>query len=134
MCGAESEHAKRQSANTRVVAFPRGEQRSEAMRTILAAVALALATQSVIAQAPDNSAAPLEGIWLAEVSQPALQGELIITRQGIAWSGAIADQHPSVTVRDGRLSFNLANGQGEFRGAISGSEIRGVWTQPPTLS
>lgn len=104
------------------------------MRTLLAAIALVVTTQSAIAQAPDNSAAPLEGIWLAQVSQPPLHGELVITRRRDAWSAVIAEQRANIIARDGQLTFGLAEGQGAFRGAVHGSEIRGLWTQPPTLS
>jgi CubicO group peptidase (beta-lactamase class C family) len=106
------------------------------MRLVFAIVALCAALSQVASaeSAPDTSAAPLEGLWLAEVSQPVLQGDLVITRRGDAWTAAIAGRHPSVAVHDGELSFALAQGQGSFRGAALGQDIRGVWTQPPTLS
>jgi CubicO group peptidase (beta-lactamase class C family) len=100
----------------------------------MAALLVAVSSPASAQSTPDFSAAPLEGMWRAEVSQPVPHGELVITRHGDSWSATIGDQHPSVTIHDGELSFALAQGQGSLRGALAGREIRGVWTQPPTLS
>ena len=87
------------------------------MRGLLAfAVLFAAAFQSVSAQtAAETSAAPLEGLWLAEVSQPVLRGELTITHHGNAWAATIGDRHVDVTAHGAELSFALRE-QGSFRG------------------
>jgi hypothetical protein len=109
------------------------DEGSEAMKRLLVLVALfAGFAQPMLAQnALDNSAAPLEGIWIAEVSQPVLHGTLIVSRTARGLDVAIGDQHANVTAPN--LSVTFSDGS-SFRGAMAGRDIRGVWAQPPTLS
>ncbi len=83
---------------------------------------------------PDTSVAPLEGVWLAEVSQGVRRGPLTIMRDNGTWSAAFADEHVNVATQGSALSFTLPQDQGSFRGVLLGGEIQGYWTQPPTLS
>lgn len=103
------------------------------MKCLLAATMLLVcAVAPATAQnAVDTSAAPLEGIWIADVTQPVLHGTLTLSRTAQGVDATIGDQHVTSSARD--LVATFADGSA-FRGALAGRDVQGVWTQPPTLS
>jgi CubicO group peptidase (beta-lactamase class C family) len=74
----------------------------------------------------------LEGVWEATRDfGPAVRGTLEIFRANETWNAQIAQFDVPLTYKDGRLSFELPDGQGWFDGRLDkdGSVIRAHWIQ-----
>ena len=81
----------------------------------------------------------LTGLWAGKLRLgPDLRGTLTIERSGEAWAAELAGRNAPVTVGGGRLSFELANGVGGFRGRFvpptRPARIEGHWIQRPTAT
>ena len=90
-----------------------------------AAAALVLAWRTAPAQqgAPD-----LTGLWAAQVRfGPDIRGPLLLLRHGTTWRADIAGFSLPVQADRGELAFELPDGEGSFRGRVSGAEIVGQW-------
>ena len=86
------------------------------------------------AAAPETSVAPdLSGMWTAKLRfGPDLRGPLMIFRQNGQWRADFAGFSLPVQVEGERLSFELPDGKGSFRGVLHGDSIAGDWLQPPS--
>jgi CubicO group peptidase (beta-lactamase class C family) len=96
---------------------------------------LAWAAQAAAADTPRD----LAGLWAAKLRfGPDLRGPLTIERAGGAWTAEIAGRRAAVVADGERLSFELANGEGGFRGRIVSrprpARVEGHWIQPPTVT
>ena len=77
----------------------------------------------------------LEGLWAARQRfGPDVHGALLILRQDDELRADIGGFSVPVRQQGARLDFTLPDGKGSFRGIRSGSDIRGHWTQPMTVS
>ena len=92
--------------------------------------------------APASAADPprdLAGLWAAKLRfGPDLRGPLTIERSGGAWTADIAGRRAAVVADGERLSFELENGEGGFRGRMVSrprpARIEGHWIQPPMVT
>lgn len=104
------------------------------MRICAAIVGVAILAASAAAQT-SRPPPSLEGLWAAKTRYgPDIRGALVILRRG---SGLVADISGfSVPVRQqgNKLSFELPDGKGSFRGVRSGTAIEGQWIQGRTAS
>lgn len=83
-----------------------------------------------------QSAAPLdlEGLWAARASYgPDVRGRLLILRHGDELVADIAGFSVPVKQQGKKLSFELPDGKGSFRGERLGAEIDGQWIQSVTI-
>jgi len=77
----------------------------------------------------------LLGLWRAKQHfGPDVRGVLTIEHQDGEWSAEIAGRTAPVRTEGDRLSFDLANGEGSFRGRLRSGQIQGHWIQPRTVS
>lgn len=85
---------------------------------------------------PASRADELLGLWKAtRWFGPTARGPLIITHVRGAYSADMVGQRVPVRQDGQELAFDLANGQGKFRGKLeSGGEIRGHWFPPPNMA
>jgi CubicO group peptidase (beta-lactamase class C family) len=118
-------------------------QEREPIRTCRRAPRWAYTLWVLLAWAPQASAADaprdLVGLWAAKLRfGPDLEGPLTIARSGVAWTAEIAGRSAAVTADGERLSFELADGQGGFRGRVVSrarpARIEGHWIQSPTVT
>jgi CubicO group peptidase (beta-lactamase class C family) len=98
-------------------------------------VGLAFSPRASAGEAPHD----LAGLWASKLRfGPELNGTLTIERSGGSWTAEIAGRSAPVVADGERLSFELADGQGGFRGrlvrAAHPARIEGHWIQPPTVS
>jgi CubicO group peptidase (beta-lactamase class C family) len=101
------------------------------MRNLIAALTLALAPVSVVAQEVDP-VARFEGLWAQQLSFPSgFAGALSVRRDGAGWLWRVGEAE----VRTQTLTLVLEDGGGRFVGRLSrdGRRIEGWWTQPPGL-
>lgn len=97
----------------------------------LACVSLVIAA-AASAQPPPTT--DLEGLWVAHARYgPDVRGRLMILKRGDGLVADIAGFSVPVKQRDKKLSFDLPDGKGSFRGARVGNEIDGQWIQPVTV-
>lgn len=103
------------------------------MRPILLSVlAAGLVTASAPAQQPASPT--LEGLWVAEQRYgPDIHGNLLIMARGGELVADIAGFTVPVKQQGQRLSFELPDGRGRFRGIRRGGVIDGHWIQPPAV-
>ena len=97
---------------------------------------LSCASLLLIAAAAAQSAAPtdLEGLWIARAHYgPDVRGKLMILRRGDGLVADIAGFVVPVKQQGKKLSFELPDGKGSFRGEQSGAVIDGHWIQPVTV-
>jgi len=73
--------------------------------------------------------ASLDGLWAARRDFPVVAGTLRVT----ADRAEIAGRSAPVTRKDSQITFELPNGEGAFRGVVSGDRIVGHWIQPRTV-
>ena len=101
-----------------------------ATRRLLCALLLLVAAAS----AQPASTMDLEGLWVAQAHYgPDVHGKLMILRRGDGLVADIAGFSVAVKQQGKKLSFDLPDGKGSFRGEQVGGEIDGHWIQPVTV-
>lgn len=90
-----------------------------------------------VPQAARTQPAPvsLVGVWEStSVDEPALRGELTVTRAGSNWKATISGVSAAAASHDSRIEFRFPNDLGQFRGDVgpNGTTIEGFWCQPAT--
>jgi CubicO group peptidase (beta-lactamase class C family) len=99
----------------------------------LALAGIAILHTSSPAQAPASPT--LEGLWVGkERYGPDVRGSLYLVRRGGELRAEIAGFSVPVRRSGSRLSFELPDGKGSFRGALSGAAVTGQWIQERTVS
>ncbi|HKY92106.1 MAG TPA: hypothetical protein VJM11_13750, partial [Nevskiaceae bacterium] len=94
-----------------------------------AALVIAATALAQTAGAPE-----LEGLWVAhERYGPGVPGRLMILKRGDGLVADIAGFSVAVKQEGRKLSFELPDDQGDFRGEQVGGEIRGQWIQAATV-
>ena len=97
---------------------------------VLAALLLAFALPSAPTPAAAQAEHPLTGLWeAAKIYGPWARGELVVRREGGAWSGEIAGHRGPAAMTGGEIVFDLPS-RGHFRGRQVGSDLRGYWVPP----
>ncbi len=94
-----------------------------------------LITGGCMAQETDSDA--LIGTWEAHrIAGPVVQGDLWIRQDKGEWWVDVAGYQIQASHSQGRLSFEVPDGLGSFRGMIDaeGKGIKGHWTQPGILN
>src|SRR5688572_2940289 len=93
-----------------------------------ASLFIAAAASAQLAGTPD-----LEGLWVAhERYGPDVRGRLMIVERGDGVVADIAGFSVSVKQQGKKLSFELPDGKGTFRGERIGEQIDGQWIQAAT--
>lgn len=90
----------------------------------------------LVAAAPAQPAPAtgLEGLWAAHGRYgPDVRGRLLIIKRGDGVVADIAGFSVPVNREGQKLSFELPDGKGSFRGEQVGDEIEGHWIQPATV-
>ena len=86
------------------------------------------------ASAQPATTTDLEGLWVAQAHyDPGVHGRLMILRRGDGLVADIAGFSVPVKRHGKKLSFDLPDSKGSFRGEQIGSEIDGHWIQPVTV-
>ena len=86
------------------------------------------------ASAQSGGRQDLEGLWVAHARYgPDVRGRLMIFRRGDGLVADIAGFSVPVEKQGKKLSFELPDGKGSFRGERSGDQIDGQWIQPVTV-
>jgi CubicO group peptidase (beta-lactamase class C family) len=76
----------------------------------------------------------LEGLWAARAHHgPDVRGRLMILRRGDGLVADVAGFSVPVRQQGRKLSFDLPDGRGSFRGEHAGDQIDGHWIQPLTV-
>ncbi|HUJ15701.1 MAG TPA: serine hydrolase [Thermoanaerobaculia bacterium] len=92
-------------------------------RILMGTLFVAAAMAAAAAQPPD-------GLWAARRDfGPDIRGTLRIAGN----RAEIAGRTAPVTINNKQVAFELANGEGAFRGAMRGDRIVGHWIQPATV-
>jgi CubicO group peptidase (beta-lactamase class C family) len=113
---------------------PDDAKESGIVKPIVMAVALALAPLAHAQTVVDDSAAPLEGLWVSESSYgPALRGDLIVTQENGGWRATIAGAEARAPAHGAEVSFAFPDQLGDFHGSVHGRTMEGFWRQPPGL-
>ena len=98
---------------------------------------LSCASLLIVAAASAQPAATtdLEGLWVAHAQYgPEVHGRLMILRRGDGLVADIAGFSVAVKQQGNKLSFELPDGKGSFRGEHIGGQIDGQWIQPKTVA
>jgi len=98
---------------------------------LLALTSATLPTRTADAQT--NSAKELAGLWEAKQRfGPDVRGTLLITQSKSGWQAEIAGRVAQAKMAGDSISFELADGQGKFRGKFDArrTTIAGHWIQP----
>jgi hypothetical protein len=86
------------------------------------------------ASAQPAATTDLEGLWVAQAHyDPGVHGKLMILRRGDGLVADIAGFAVPVKRQGKKLSFDLPDSKGSFRGEQIGGEIDGQWIQPMTV-
>ena len=88
---------------------------------------------AVMAQAAAKGDQSLVGLWGTEQSfGPLVRATLTIDARQPQWRASIAGFQVFVDQSDGRVTFSLPDGAGEFRGSLDHASkiINGEWVQP----
>ena len=86
------------------------------------------------AAAKPAATADLEGLWAAHARYgPDVRGKLMILKRGDGIVADMAGFSVPVNQQGTKLSFDLPDGKGSFRGEHIGGEIEGHWIQPVTV-
>jgi CubicO group peptidase (beta-lactamase class C family) len=94
----------------------------------------ALLLVAAAAWAEPTSTPDLEGLWAAHARYgPDVRGKLMIFKRGDGLVADIAGFSVPVKQRNQKLSFELPDGKGGFRGEHVGGQIEGEWIQPVTV-
>ena len=97
-------------------------------------VAIGLPALPAPAESP-AAAQELAGLWRAKRHfGPEVRGALTIERSAGAWTAQIAGQTAQAAIDHDRLSFELPDGEGAFRGRLKSGRIIGHWIQPRTVA
>ena len=76
----------------------------------------------------------LEGLWVAHARYgPDVRGRLMILRRGNSLVADVVGFSVPVDQQGKKLSFDLPDGKGRFRGEHVGGQIDGHWIQPVTV-
>src|SRR5688572_28772264 len=95
-----------------------------------AAAMLFPACRSAAAQEPDPD---ITGLWAAKGRfGPDIRGPLLLLRAGDGWRADVAGFSMPVRVDGPRVSIELPDGKGSFRGKLDGRAIVGHWIGQPT--
>ncbi len=82
-----------------------------------------------------SQARRLTGLWRAKLHfGPEVKGALTIDKGSGSWTAEIAGLVVPVRLDGERISFELADGRGSFRGWLRRGRITGHWIQPRTVS
>jgi CubicO group peptidase (beta-lactamase class C family) len=104
------------------------------MSVLLSLLALLLGSSpALLAQGAVRAEQSLVGVWGAEQSfGPLVRGALTIDGRQSQWRAGIAGFVVSIERNDGRLTFSLPGGAGEFRGRLdrASNTVNGEWIQP----
>ncbi|MBC8646069.1 MAG: serine hydrolase [Thermoanaerobaculia bacterium] len=105
----------------------------------LAAVAISVIGIGLAGKAaptnPPSPGAEIAGLWSARRDfGPRVGGTLFIAREAPGGRAEVAGRTASVRFTGDRVSFALADGEGDFRGLVRKGRIVGHWIQPPTAS
>ena len=98
---------------------------------------LSCASLLIVAAASAQPAATpsLEGLWVAHAQYgPDVHGRLLILRREDGLVADIAGFSVPVKRQGNKLSFELPDGKGSFRGEHIGGQIDGQWIQPKTVA
>ena len=96
---------------------------------LCASLLIAAAAVAEPAGSPD-----LQGLWAAHARYDSgVRGRLMILKRGNGIEADIAGFSVPVTQVGKKLSFELADGKGSFRGEHVGDQIEGHWIQPVTV-
>src|SRR5687767_4791631 len=94
----------------------------------------ALLSMAAAAWAEPTATPDLEGLWTAHARYgPDVRGRLMIFKRGDGLVADIAGFSVPVKQRNQKLSFELPDGKGSFRGEHVGGQIEGEWIQPVTV-
>jgi CubicO group peptidase (beta-lactamase class C family) len=89
---------------------------------------------AVAASAKAADTLDLQGLWVAHQRYgPDVRGRLMILQRGDGLVADIAGFSVPVTQQGKKLSFDLPDGKGSFRGERIGGQIDGQWIQPVTV-
>ena len=89
----------------------------------------------VVASAQPAATTDLEGLWVAHAHYGRdVHGKLMILRRGDGLVADIAGFSVPVKQQGKKLSFELPDGKGSFRGEHLGGEIDGQWIQRKTVA
>jgi CubicO group peptidase (beta-lactamase class C family) len=101
-----------------------------------ALILTALAAAALAPSVPRADELPLSrqliGLWYAKRNfGPEVRGPLTVDKNGTVWTAEIAGRAVTIESDGDRLSFELPDNQGRFRGRLlSDNTIRGHWLQP----
>lgn len=110
------------------------------MRPLVLACAFLFVSSHAAGQAaPARVTSPLDslaGLWKAQkLFGPTARGPLIVTQDGSGWWADMAGHRVLVRVDGEQLSFDLPDGQGQFRGRRESSGvINGSWIPPASVA
>ncbi len=110
-----------------------------ALRNWIVRVSLAVAVSVLPSLEAREDRAPeakdLVGLWRAKRHfGPEVKGSLTIQRDGAGFRAGIQGRAAPVKLDHERLSFELAGGEGSFRGRLAKNRIVGHWIQPAGVS
>lgn len=101
----------------------------------IALVPAAVAIAQTSSGAPPAQPITLEGLWQAkERYGPDVRGTLLLLSRGGGLVADIAGFSVPVQQQGNRLTFELPDGQGSFRGVRNGTRIEGQWIQSVTFT
>jgi CubicO group peptidase (beta-lactamase class C family) len=105
----------------------------EAATSLLTAAAASLLIVTA-ASAQQAATLDLEGLWVARAHYgPDVRGRLMVLKRGDGIVADIAGFSVPVKQQGKKLSFELPDGKGSFRGEQAGAQIEGHWIQPRTV-
>ncbi|HET8625531.1 MAG TPA: serine hydrolase domain-containing protein [Gemmatimonadales bacterium] len=108
------------------------------MTKLRTGIALVVVTALVFAWRPaaaQEAVPDLTGLWAAKVRfGPDIRGPVALLRAGTGWRADIAGYSVAAGVDDQRISFELPDGKGRFRGKLGGRSIVGHWIGRPTYN
>jgi CubicO group peptidase (beta-lactamase class C family) len=94
----------------------------------------ACASLLTVAVLAEPAVTDLEGIWVAHARYgPYVRGRLMVLRRGDNLVADIVGFSVPVHQQEKKLSFDLPDGKGSFRGEHVGAQIEGHWIQPLTV-
>jgi CubicO group peptidase (beta-lactamase class C family) len=104
------------------------------MRSAHRLLCAALLIAAVASGQPAETADDLEGLWVAHARfGPDVRGKLMIMQRGDGLVADIAGFSVPVKREGKKLSFELPDGKGSFRGEETGGAIDGQWIQARTV-
>jgi CubicO group peptidase (beta-lactamase class C family) len=109
----------------------RGERKEGVMKRVPAAMFIAfLVTAHGLAETSIEPNA-MTGLWAARRDfGPQVRGTLSIDPEGGGWRAHIAGRTAPASIDRNRISFELPNGEGRFRGTMGAARLKAYWIQP----